>query len=476
MAKFLLFTYLLLLSLLAAPTLAVDPFFQHSCVMSAGNFTANSTYEDNLDRILSQLTSQTDFNFGFYNLSTGENPNQVNAIAVCRGDRNQDECNNCLNDTVSELRQRCPLSKEVVGWSEFCMLRYANRDFFGEMEDSPGTCLLNVQNTNQFNFIDALISLLRNLSSQAAAGPGAPLRKYAAGNSTVGRLQTVYVMVQCTPDLSEQECDDCLSNAKDGIVGCCLVKMGCRVFRPSCILRYESLSFYQDPVPLPPPPPSQNSPPPFPLWSPPLSQNSPPPPGGKSPVIAIVASLSAIFGLTILCSGENEDVQLIGLAGGRNVRFDYSNEDFQKEDEESSQEFPSIQLDILHAATNNFSNENKLGQGGFGPVYKGTLPDGKEIAVKRLSRTSGQGLLEFKNEVMLIAGLQHRNLVRLLGCCLEKNEKLLVYEYMPNKSLDVFLFERNMAVANVNISKPSFNLLGRVVEKKQHNVQTSNYY
>ncbi|XP_011009802.1 PREDICTED: G-type lectin S-receptor-like serine/threonine-protein kinase At1g11330 [Populus euphratica] len=101
---------------------------------------------------------------------------------------------------------------------------------------------------------------------------------------------------------------------------------------------------------------------------------------------------------------------------------------------------PLFKLQILETATNNFDISKKLGQGGFGAVYRGKLPDGQEIAVKRLSRTSGQGLEEFMNEVAVISKLQHRNLVRLLGCCVEGEEMMLVYEYMPNKSLDVFLF------------------------------------
>ncbi|CAA3020420.1 G-type lectin S-receptor-like serine/threonine-protein kinase At4g03230 [Olea europaea subsp. europaea] len=98
------------------------------------------------------------------------------------------------------------------------------------------------------------------------------------------------------------------------------------------------------------------------------------------------------------------------------------------------------------ASTENFSDVHKLGQGGFGPVYKGLLPGGKEVAVKRLSSFSVQGSNEFQNEVVLIAKLQHRNLVRLLGYCIEGNEKILLYEYMPYKSLDVFIFDKTLCI------------------------------
>ncbi|XP_059435788.1 cysteine-rich receptor-like protein kinase 10 [Corylus avellana] len=109
--------------------------------------------------------------------------------------------------------------------------------------------------------------------------------------------------------------------------------------------------------------------------------------------------------------------------------------------QDNSGEMHYFNLRTMQAATNNFSDANKLGEGGFGPVYKGKLIDGKEIAVKRLSMKSKQGLEEFKNEVLLIVKLQHKHLVRLLGCCLEGGEKLLVYEYMANTSLDAFLFD-----------------------------------
>ncbi|KAI3457035.1 hypothetical protein Pfo_013698 [Paulownia fortunei] len=105
-------------------------------------------------------------------------------------------------------------------------------------------------------------------------------------------------------------------------------------------------------------------------------------------------------------------------------------------------ELPLFDLSTISKATNNFSIKNKLGEGGYGPVYKGTLEEGQDIAVKRLSNTSKQGLNEFKNEVICIARHQHRNLVKLLGCCIQGEEKMLIYEYMPNKSLDLVLFDQ----------------------------------
>ncbi|XP_051152289.1 G-type lectin S-receptor-like serine/threonine-protein kinase At4g27290 [Andrographis paniculata] len=113
-----------------------------------------------------------------------------------------------------------------------------------------------------------------------------------------------------------------------------------------------------------------------------------------------------------------------------------------RESNDDDLELPLFDLSTISKATNRFSIHNKIGEGGYGPVYKGILKDGQDVAVKRLSETSKQGLDEFKNEVIFIAKLQHRNLVRLLGCCIEENEKMLIYEYMANGSLDNIIFDQ----------------------------------
>ncbi|XP_058071191.1 G-type lectin S-receptor-like serine/threonine-protein kinase SD1-13 [Magnolia sinica] len=127
-------------------------------------------------------------------------------------------------------------------------------------------------------------------------------------------------------------------------------------------------------------------------------------------------------------------------------RANYFATEFRSDDTLLNGEYIPDQLPLftfgsIVDATENFSLANKLGEGGFGPVYKGRLPGGLEIAVKALSKSSGQGLEEFKNEVELIANLQHKNLVKLLGWCIHAEEKMLIYEYMPNKSLDKLLFD-----------------------------------
>ncbi|KAM4129198.1 hypothetical protein ACJW30_01G004100 [Castanea mollissima] len=140
------------------------------------------------------------------------------------------------------------------------------------------------------------------------------------------------------------------------------------------------------------------------------------------------------------CLLQSKPIMILAEKLENNVMID-QNVEGQSED----MEVTFFTLATLATATNNFSSNSKLGEGGFGLVYKGTLVDGKEIAVKRLSQSSGQGLKEFKNEVVLIAKLQHRNLVRLLGYCIEGDEKILIYEYMPNGSLDSFIFDQTRA-------------------------------
>nr|XP_011460144.1 PREDICTED: G-type lectin S-receptor-like serine/threonine-protein kinase At4g03230 isoform X2 [Fragaria vesca subsp. vesca] len=166
--------------------------------------------------------------------------------------------------------------------------------------------------------------------------------------------------------------------------------------------------------------------------------------------------VAAISGIILACiigfciwrrkmTKRQDQVSRPQLDSERRVKELIDTSDFNEEADKGI-DVPFFDLQTILVATDNFSIANKLGQGGYGPVYKGIFPGGQEIAVKRLSKVSGQGLQEFKNEVVLIAKLQHRNLVRLRGYCMKGEEKILLYEYMPNKSLDSFIFDHTQSL------------------------------
>ncbi|KAI6703976.1 hypothetical protein NL676_013112 [Syzygium grande] len=396
---------------------------------SNGNFTTNSAYAASLSDLLASVATAAAnasnanaaaADYGFYDLSAGQIPNVANAIALCRGDVGAADCGSCLNDSAAEIVRQCPVQKEAVLWYDYCMLRYSNRSIFGAVEVSPTFYLWNPNdvagNVDQFN--QDLRNLMDGLRERASSGNST--RKFAVGNVMAPNFQTLYGLVQCTPDLLQQQCNDCLVNAIAQIPQCCDQKRGGRVVIPSCNIRFEVYRFFD--------PSAYESPP-----SPPLAPQSPVSPTptptnntsskGKdtnSGRIALIITIPAV-GLSLLIAG----ILCIYL---RSRRLKKKFEPLPI-DEIRTAESLQYNLNTIREATNDFSDTNKLGQGGFGTVYKGTLANGKVIAVKRLSVDLAQGDQEFKNEVLLVARLQHRNLVRLLGFCLEGRERLLIYEF-----------------------------------------------
>ncbi|CAN6702118.1 unnamed protein product [Malus baccata var. baccata] len=155
----------------------------------------------------------------------------------------------------------------------------------------------------------------------------------------------------------------------------------------------------------------------------------------------VIAIVSIFTGLPLVVFGYYLWKKTLGKKREHRNRYGVTINKLAAGGEKNDAELPIFGLRAIIAATNNFAEANKLGEGGFGPVYKGILAENQEVAIKRLSKKSGQGQQEFMNELKLIAKLQHTNLVRLLGCCLEEDEMILIYEYMPNRSLDKLLFD-----------------------------------
>ncbi|KAL9456238.1 hypothetical protein AB3S75_005458 [Citrus x aurantiifolia] len=262
--------------------LAVSINAQNICSNDVGNYTSNSAYKTNLNSVLSSIASNTAVDYGFYNESAGQEPDKVNVIALCRGDIATDVCRGCLENATQEIFRVCPNQKQAIIWSAECMLRYSNKTIFGVLETGPTYYMWNVNNvTDDVSlFNQALQDLLRRLRGTAASGNSQ--KKFATGDTTAS-FRTIYALEQCTPDLSELQCSDCLDRAIGEIPNCCSGKIGGRVLKPSCNFRFETERFYN---------PTANSPPP-----------SPPPPAegnGSDTARTVIIILIPIVGFVIL--------------------------------------------------------------------------------------------------------------------------------------------------------------------------------
>ncbi|XP_062160662.1 cysteine-rich receptor-like protein kinase 25 isoform X2 [Alnus glutinosa] len=432
------FLFLLFVGCVLIGSINSQPTYNYKFCEDPSNQTLVTSFQSSLTALLDSLSTKASENNSFYN----DTSNGIYGLFLCRGDVNTSTCQSCVSSAGQQIRSLCLSNRTAIIWFDECMLRYSDTNFFGVQQMLPGVFMWNVGNRtspDEPNF--GGLSLMYGLIEEA----GIDHMLFKAGIRTAGNgSQNGYGLVQCTRDIDPASCKDCLSQLMTDANGCCEKKKGWRVLAPSCNIRYENYSFFQQ-VP-PTPSPLQ----PVPEAPQPLPDNGGG--GGKNTTkivvitvtsIAVVAALLGFWYYSSFCRRKRNEEEEIMLGNGEALPSIYfmGGSIHARDQDNSTGEMHYFDLSTMQAATNNFSDANKLGEGGFGPVYKGKLINGNEIAVKRLSMKSKQGLEEFKNEVLLIVKLQHKHLVRLLGCCLEGGEKLLVYEYMANTSLDAFLFD-----------------------------------
>ncbi|KAG6515123.1 hypothetical protein ZIOFF_025508 [Zingiber officinale] len=379
-----------------------------------------SSREASLRSLLSDLHSRAPTT-GFYSTSSGENSNQLFGMALCRGDlaTPSGECTNCLDTAGAAIVDECPNKTEGFMWYSQCFLKYSDQNFFGMLDNNGSIYCDNGQGSSE---IDATTNAkARSLVPFVVTNS----LMFAADKVAINNTLSSYLLLQCTRDLSIDNCQSCLETGISTVTTACKLTRGWQYLSGSCNVRFETFPFYNETA---------------------ASRILELQPEGttrsrsrKVKIIAIILPLvgAVLLGLFLWCTQ-----QLKRRIGKRKHKLD-------DHKSQKSRSLIFIDLAIIKVATNNFSDENKLGEGGFGPVYKGVFPDGREIAVKRLSQESQQGTTEFKNEVELIAKLQHKNLVKMLGCCVEREEKLLIYEYLSNGSLDSILFGKFLLILSI---------------------------
>eukprot|EP00253_Pinus_taeda_P032571 PITA_32571 len=401
------------------------------------NYTKDSLFVRNVNAALTTLhVSNTEYTSGHsrFNISEhGQSPNQIYALLQCRGDATIDECRNCSQEAEAAVVQDCANYVGSRVWSKFCFLRYnGNYNFTGQLDfngynEINQHFFYNIDTvTSPDDFIAAARQLLSSLASEITSGSS--INRYASNTTVDTSFRRIYALAQCCGDISLGVCKTCLSKTIDKLFEVNDSASGARGLTGNCIVQYDLESFFND---LPPPPPQG------------------PQKSGSSKIPIILGVLGGLVILLLMLGLFATRTKLKITIFGRHTGSGHNRSEDSEVGEvlepilNPSNDFQVFEMKTLAAATENFHANNMIGEGGFGAVYKGTTRDGIKIAVKKLTLKSMQGKVEFLNEVKLVAKIQHRNLVKLLGCCAEGAERLLVYEYLPNNSLHKILFDPN---------------------------------
>ncbi|XP_040382140.1 cysteine-rich receptor-like protein kinase 6 isoform X2 [Oryza brachyantha] len=395
-------------------------------------YLPNSTFEANLNGLFAVLSKNASVS-GYAAGAFGAAPDTAYGLVLCRGDFTGTDCSAAvLASSFQDAAGSCMYSKDVTVYHDQYQLRYSDQDVLTGAVNSPETAAWNMNNVSDPSNVAAFDALVAQLVNAVADKASNASRRYAGGQAGFEpEMMNIYAIAQCTPDLSPAQCRSCLAGIIGQMPKWFSGRVGGRILGVRCDFRYEKDLFFKTTndmvllTPLPAPPQGSS--------------------GGSSStgiwIVAIVVPVAVLLLGFLGCFLWIRRRRRRGAVSMPTMSMEMEQVLKLWRIEESGSEFSLFDFDQIADATDNFSDANKLGQGGFGPVYKGELPDGLEIAIKRLSSCSVQGLMEFKTEIQLIAKLQHTNLVRLLGCCVQAEEKMLIYEYMHNKSLDCFIFD-----------------------------------
>ncbi|KAL6656681.1 hypothetical protein ACP70R_004461 [Stipagrostis hirtigluma subsp. patula] len=420
----------------AVPVISPIRYFCNSTSVRR-TYEPNSTFAANLAtlaRVLPTNASASGFSAGAFGGGGAAAPGTAYGLVLCRGDLTGAACSGCLEAGFRYAESGCLGSSDVAVYYDQCQLRFSDEDFLagGGAANSPEGVATNMNNVSDGNAaaFDALVLRLAGAVADAASRAS---RRYATGQAGFPQeKKNVFALAQCTPDLTPAQCRGCLCGLIGEMPQWFSRRVGGRLLGVRCGIRYEEDLFFAaspDTVKLEP-----------------LHVHSSKGSSKTLWIVAIVVPASVLVLCFLACFLwiRKRRRRVINMSGTMSMpTMSMEMEQVLKlwKVEESDTGFAIYDFDQIADATDNFSDDHKLGQGGFGPVYKGQLPGGLEVAIKRLSSCSVQGLMEFKTEIQLIAKLQHTNLVRLLGCCVQADEKMLIYEYMHNKSLDFFIFD-----------------------------------